>query len=56
MCEEDTLRHEIRKIQSAIFFSLRELYAISSKNMREYREIAPENDPWDNLQHHGKSS
>ena len=35
----------MRKIQRAIFFLTGNFDAISCKKMREYREIAPENDP-----------
>ena len=46
MCEEETLWHEMRKNSKCDFFSHSgNLYAISCKKMREYREIAPENDP-----------
>ena len=45
MCEEETLRPEMRKIQSAIFFSFREFVCDFMQTMREYREIAPENYP-----------
>ena len=46
MCKIGTLRREMRKNQRAIFFSHSGNFdAISCKKMREYREIAPENDP-----------
>ena len=48
MCEIGTLRREMRKICRAIFFFFLTsgiLMRFLAKKMREYREIAPENDP-----------
>ena len=45
MCEEETLWREMKKIEVRFFLTPGIRMRFHAKKMREYRKIAPENDP-----------
>ena len=47
MCKIDFNGAKWEKISARFFFSLWEFWCDFLQKMREYREISPENDPWD---------